>query len=243
MQHEVAIIIPSRIGATRLPNKPLVKIGNLSLIEHVISRIMPIAKNNLYIATDCFEIASAIKSSGAITIMTDESCPSGSDRVFQALKKIPKSDQIKYIINVQGDMPFIDSQLINTIIEKLKCDNNDIITPVARVSMDVAKSPSNVKVVADKFGNAMYFSRSLVPYGAMEFLYHVGIYGFKRDALEKFVNLDHGKCEKLEKLEQLRALEHGMKIGICFADEVPVSVDTPDDLAKARHYYAMLHSK
>ncbi|MDC0864729.1 3-deoxy-manno-octulosonate cytidylyltransferase [Rickettsiaceae bacterium] len=241
MQHDVAIIIPSRIGATRLPKKPLAKIGKLSLIEHVISRIMPIAKNNLYVATDSFEIANVVRSSGAIAIMTDENCPSGSDRVFECFKKVDENNRIKYIINVQGDMPFIDNQLISTIIDRLKNTDSDIVTPVAKVSMDVAKSPSNVKVVADKFHNAMYFSRTPVPYGATEFLYHVGIYGFKRNALEKFVNLDHGHYEKLESLEQLRALEHGMKIGVCFSDEVPISVDTPDDLAKAKRYYEMLN--
>ncbi|MDG1436354.1 MAG: 3-deoxy-manno-octulosonate cytidylyltransferase [Rickettsiaceae bacterium] len=240
MHSDVAIIIPSRIGSTRLPKKALAKIGQFALIEHVVRSVKGIAEENLYVATDSEEIAALVTSSGATPIMTDESCPTGSDRVFQAFQKIPGKEKIKYIINIQGDMPFVGKEVISKIIDDLKRGTVDIVTPVVKVGLDVAKSSSNVKVVAGHDGKAMYFSRSLVPHGASEFLYHVGIYGFKKEALEKFVNLPQGECEKLEKLEQLRALEFGMKIGVCLSDEIPISVDTPEDLKKAQEYHLQL---
>jgi 3-deoxy-manno-octulosonate cytidylyltransferase (CMP-KDO synthetase) len=240
MYSDVALIIPSRIGSTRLPRKALAKIGEFSLIEHVIRGLKEVAGNNLYVATDSEEIAVLAELSGAIAIMTDEDCATGSDRVFQAFQKIPGHDKIKYIINIQGDMPFVKASIVNKIIDGLKNGIGDIVTPVVKVGEDIAMSSSNVKVAMNKLGQAMYFSRSLIPHGASEFLYHVGIYGFSRDALEKFVNLPQGECEKLEKLEQLRALEYGMKIGVCLSDDIPISIDTPDDLEKAKEYYATL---
>ncbi|MDP4708885.1 MAG: 3-deoxy-manno-octulosonate cytidylyltransferase [Rickettsiaceae bacterium] len=240
MHSDVAIIIPSRIGSTRLPRKALAKIGELSLIEHVVRGLKDVAGNNVYVATDSEEIAALAELSGAIAIMTDEDCATGSDRVFQAFQKIPGRDKIKYIINIQGDMPFVKAAIVNKIIDGLKNGIGDIVTPVVKVDEDIALSNSNVKVVTNNLGQAMYFSRSLIPHGASEFLYHVGIYGFSRDALEHFVNLPQGECEKLEKLEQLRALEHGMKIGVCLSDDIPISVDTPGDLEKAKEYYATL---
>ncbi|PCJ26269.1 MAG: 3-deoxy-manno-octulosonate cytidylyltransferase [Rickettsiales bacterium] len=240
MYSDVAVIIPSRLGSTRLARKSLAQIGDKSLISHVVSKLVKLVKNGLYVATDSEEIAQEAEKAGATAIMTDEDCPSGSERVFQAFEKIPNHHKINYIINVQGDMPFVDPNAVNDIIKKLKTTDYDIVTPVVKVTADVAKNPSNVKVVVDLAGRAMYFSRSLVPYDATEFLYHVGIYGFKRDALEKFVNLEQSEYEKIEKLEQLRALEHGMKIGICFSSEIPISVDTQEDLNKAREYYSWI---
>lgn len=240
MHEDVAIIIPSRIGSTRLPRKALVKIGNKSLIEHVIAKLLPAYLDNLYVATDSEEIASIVKSNGATAIMTDENCKSGSDRVLEALYQIPNNDKIKYVINVQGDMPFVDPMLIKNIIDLLKEENSDIITPVVKVSKEIADNSSNVKVVVNNQGHAMYFSRSMIPFCASEFLYHVGIYGFARQALEKFVNLPQSKYENIEKLEQLRALENNMQIGVITANEIPISVDTPEDLEKAREYYASL---
>ncbi len=239
---DVAIIIPSRIGSTRLPQKALLNIGELSLIEHVIHNLKNIAKNNLYIATDSIKISNLANKAGAIAIMTDENCLTGSDRVYQALQKIPENRKIKYVINVQGDMPFIKPSIITKIINGLKNNEGDIMTPVVKINNELAQNDSNVKVVINKSKQAMYFSRSLIPYGGSEFLYHVGIYGFKRHTLEEFVKLPQENCEKSEKLEQLRALEHGIKIGVCFSNEIPISVDTPDDLEKAREYYMSLHN-
>ena len=235
---DVVIIVPSRIGSTRLPKKALAKIGNKTLIEHVVLRIKSEFKGNLYVATDSEEIANLVKKSDAIAIMTDEDCQTGSDRVFQAFKTIPHNDKIKYVINIQGDMPFVDLHVVGQIITMLKTEDYDIVTSGVKVGKDVAQAESNVKIVVDKYGKALYFSRSMIPHGGEEFLHHVGIYGFKIEALEKFIKLERSKYEVCEKLEQLRALENGMKIGVCISSEIPISVDTREDLEKANLYYS-----
>jgi 3-deoxy-manno-octulosonate cytidylyltransferase (CMP-KDO synthetase) len=235
---DVAFIIPSRLGSTRLPKKALADIGGKTMIEHVVSRLTRVSDTNLYVATDSADIAQKVKDAGGIAIMTSESCPTGSDRAFEAFKNIPLNDKIKYIINVQGDMPFVDYKVVEQIVEKLKASDFDIVTPVVEVGLDIASSDSNVKAVADKNGKAMYFSRSLIPHGAKKFLYHVGIYGYKVDALEKFVKLNETQYESVEKLEQLRALENGMSVGVVVSNEIPISVDTFADLEKAREFYA-----
>lgn len=240
---DVVFIIPSRIGSTRLPNKALAAIGDKSMIEHVIARINAGSMDNLYVATDSEKIIEKVKIAGGIAIMTSENCPTGSDRVYEAFQKIPNNDKIKYVINVQGDMPFVDHKVLNQIIDKLKNSDFDIVTPVVMVGSEIANSSANVKVVADINDKALYFSRSLIPYGAKEFLYHVGIYGYRTEALEKFVKLKESQYETVEKLEQLRALENGMRIGIVLSDEIPISVDTYEDLEKAREYYAKLTDK
>ena len=240
---DVAFIIPSRIGSTRLPNKALAAIGGKSMIEHVIARINAGSVNNLYVATDSEKIVEKVKTTGGIAIMTSEDCLTGSDRVYEAFKKIPNNDKIKYIINVQGDMPFVDYRVLKQIIDKLKNSDFDIVTPVVMVGSDIASKSSNVKVVVDINDKALYFSRSVIPHGAEEFLYHVGIYGYRAEALEKFVKLKETQYESVEKLEQLRALENGMRIGIVLSNEIPISVDTYEDLERAREYYAKLTDK
>ena len=237
MHDDVAFIIPSRLGSTRLPKKALARIGGKSMIEHVVSGLKSIAGNNLYVATDSAEIASCVEKAGGIAIMTDEACPSGSDRTFEAFKKLPNHDKIQYIVNIQGDMPFVRAKVISDVVTMLKTDKYEIVTPAVKVGKDIAGSDSNVKIVVDSNNRAMYFSRSIIPHGADEFLYHVGIYGYKKEALEKFINMEPSLYEQIEKLEQLRALEAGMSIGVCLSQEIPISVDTEEDLAKAKDYY------
>jgi 3-deoxy-manno-octulosonate cytidylyltransferase (CMP-KDO synthetase) len=236
MYSDAVVIIPARIASTRLENKPLQMIGNKTMIEHVVSRVSRIEVAGVFVATDSEEIVSLVTSKGFSAIMTDKNCLTGTDRVYEAFKKLPHSTAIKYVINVQGDMPFIDEAIIPKIIEGLKTGRFDIMTSVLKVGKDIAGSPSNVKVVIDKNNKALYFSRSLVPSGASEFLYHVGIYGFKAPLLEKFVLLEQSENEKSENLEQLRALDNGMTIGVCYSNEIPISVDTKEDLAKARGF-------
>lgn len=238
MYSDVVVIIPARIGSTRLPKKPLVMIGDCTMIEHVITRVKETNIAGIFVATDSEEIYSLVTKRGCSAIMTSTDCPRGSDRVFEAFKSLPNCDKIKYIVNVQGDMPFIDGSVILDIIKGLKDGQFDIMTSVVKVGMDVAASESNVKVVVDNNNKALYFSRSVIPHGAEEFLYHVGIYGFKTPILEKFVSLEQSRGEKIEQLEQLRALDNGMSIGVCYSNEVPISVDTQEDLAKAREYFA-----
>ncbi|MCP5369545.1 MAG: 3-deoxy-manno-octulosonate cytidylyltransferase [Rickettsiaceae bacterium] len=237
---DFVIIIPSRIGSTRLPRKPLVKIGDKLLIEHIILNLKDDFVDNLYIATDSHEIASLVESLGVNYIMTGE-CNTGTDRVYQAFQKLGK--KVKYIINLQGDMPFVTPQLIKNIVERLEKGDCDIATAIIKTDKQTIESESNVSVVIDKNDIAMYFSRCPIPYNSKEFHYHMGVYGFCADALTKFVNLPQTKYELSEKLEQLRALENGMKIGVCIANEAPISVDTEEDLAKAIQYYNKQLSK
>jgi len=210
MYSDVAVIIPARIGSTRLPRKPLQMIGDMTMIEHVVSRVKQTNIANVFVATDSEEIKDHLAQKGHVAIMTRSDCPKGSDRVYEAFKTLSIAEEIKYIVNVQGDMPFIDGTVILDIIKGLKEANFDIMTSVVKVGMDVALLESNVKVVTDNNNQALYFSRSMIPHGAQEFLYHVGVYGFKAEALEKFVSLPESKNEQLESLEQLRALDNGM---------------------------------
>lgn len=236
-QEEVAIIIPARIGSTRLPRKLLKKIGKKTIIEHVVSRVANANIGTVYVATDSEEIADIVDQTGNVAIMTDENCRTGSDRVYQALTKINQHSEYKFIINVQGDMPFIDANIILRLVDRLKQGNSDIITPYVRIGREAALLPENVKIVKDKNNRAMYFSRCPVPYDAEEYLYHVGIYGFTADALNKFIELPKGEYEQCESLEQLRALENGMIIGLVESDQIPISIDTENDLVKAREYF------
>ncbi len=234
---DVAVIIPSRIGSTRLPKKPLAKIGDKIMIEHVVNNLAQLNFPHLFVATDDKEIQNILEQKNINVIMTKPECESGTDRVHEALQSLPNTREINYVVNVQGDMPFINGTVILDLIERLKNSDFDIMTPAVKVGFDIINSESNVKIAIDPNNKALYFSRSLIPHGAKEFLYHVGIYAFKKAALEKFVTLEQTANEKLEKLEQLRALDNGMKIGVCFCDDIPISVDTTEDLEKARKWY------
>lgn len=242
MHSDVVIIIPSRIGSERLAQKPLATIGNIAMIEHVVNQIQKTGLENVYVATDSSLIADTVSAFGAKYIMTKAECASGTDRVYEAFRTL-SDDNIRYVINVQGDMPFVDPKAILEVIKYLKSSEYGIITPVTKVALDAAEGSSNVKVVVarasedSKLDKALYFSRSLIPYGADEFLYHVGIYGFSKNTLAKFVNLPHSNLEKTEKLEQLRALENNIDIGVCYVDNIPISVDTIEDLNKAIDFY------
>jgi 3-deoxy-manno-octulosonate cytidylyltransferase (CMP-KDO synthetase) len=233
---DVAVIIPSRLGSTRVLQKPLAKIGDLTMIEHVLHSVGKTNLKHIYVATDSDSIAEKISAGGYKFIMTNSNCPTGTDRVYEALQNLA-DDGIKYAVNVQGDMPFVDAAIILDLIERLKNSEHDIITPVSTVGADVANSESNVKVVKDTNNKALYFSRNLIPFGASEYLYHIGVYGFKRSSLEKFVKLPKSPLEIAENLEQLRALENGMSIGLTFTASIPISVDTKEDLAKAIEFY------
>jgi 3-deoxy-manno-octulosonate cytidylyltransferase (CMP-KDO synthetase) len=237
---DVAVIIPARKGSTRLPAKPLKIIGNKTMIEHVVGSIYGAGFENVYVATDTDEIADKVLAAGIKVIMTPEDCPTGTDRVHLAFNSLKNCYDIKYVVNVQGDMPFMKSKIVVDIIDTMKKSDYDIVTAAVKIGKEIAVNESNVKVVVDKHMRAMYFSRYPVPHGAEEFLYHVGVYGFKAESLTRFVELPQTSYELAEKLEQLRAMQHGMSIGICYSDEIPISVDTEEDLAKARSYYETL---
>ncbi len=236
MHSDVLIIIPARLASTRLPEKPLKLIGKLPMIQHVYARGVATGIKHIYVTTDSEMIQDVIEHIGGKVIITEAEIPSGTDRVYAAYCKLDIPG-IKYVINLQGDMPFIDPQNILTLIEGMKKSEAEITTLAASINKEDAIYESNVKVVTNKAGSALYFSRSLIPNGASKFLYHIGAYGFTVAALEKFVKLPHSYLEKNEKLEQLRALENGMDIQVCEVSSVPISVDTDEDLQKAITYY------
>lgn len=235
MSSDTAIIIPARLESNRLENKPLQKIGDLTMIEHVYRNVSKLKSVDVYVATDSEEVADLITKTGGNAIMTKEAS-SGTDRVHMALKQI-KNNKIEYVINVQGDMPFIEAETVKKVISTLRKSDCGIVTPVVEVGVGIAKKNSNVKVVIDKNNHALYFSRSIIPSGAESFYYHVGIYGFKVDALKKMVKLPRSSLEKAESLEQLRALENGIKIETCLVNNIPISVDTVEDLEHAMSYW------
>ncbi|MGI4776048.1 MAG: 3-deoxy-manno-octulosonate cytidylyltransferase [Janthinobacterium lividum] len=236
MYEDVAIIIPSRLGSQRLYQKPLQLIGHQTMIEWMIERVKKTGIENIFVATDSKLIAQKVEDCGVQYITTPESCDSGTDRVYEAYKTLDR-DKFKYIINVQGDMPFINPTTILEVTKSLKNSPYGIITPVAKVDRDIAKSETNVKVVIDKVNRAIYFSRSIIPSEAKEFWYHVGVYGFRQDVLKEFVTLPQSSLELSERLEQLRAIENGINIGVCYVEDIPISIDTQDDLNKALNFY------
>jgi 3-deoxy-manno-octulosonate cytidylyltransferase (CMP-KDO synthetase) len=242
MYQDVAIIIPARLGSTRLKEKAIQLIGDMTMIEHTYRKALLLGIEHLYVATDAKQIADVIEGIGGHVIMTDESCPSGSDRIYEALGQIKSKEQIKYVINLQGDLPLIDHAIIIDIIAKLKNTDADIVTAVSEISEDKAAMPSNVKVVVSDKDKALYFSRSMIPYNAKEYWYHIGIYGYSLDALERFVKLKPSRLENIEKLEQLRALENNMDIYVCYSDDIPISVDTQEDLDEVRKIFASTKS-
>lgn len=231
-----AIMIPARLKAQRLPNKPLALIHGKPMILWVYEQAIKADMADVYVATCSEEIVSIIENAGGTAILTDPDLPSGTDRIYAALKTLEKSYDT--VVNLQGDLPFIDPDLILKVVDTLQfgadigtlcatiCDKDDILNP------SVVKSV--LSLMQNDYANALYFSRSAVPYNAAQYYHHIGIYAFKMAALEKFVALSPSQLEQVEKLEQLRALENGMIIHAAIVDHVPLSIDTPQDLEKAR---------
>lgn len=234
------IVIPARLGATRLPRKPLADIAGEPMIVHVWRRAMAAEAGEVLVATDAPEIADAIKAVGGRAVMTRADHQSGSDRVFEAVQTVDASGAARFIVNVQGDQPLLDPSLIHDCLAPLADPAVDIGTLAVAIAepADVIE-PSVVKVVgtpsaADGTMRALYFTRSPAPYGPGPFFHHIGIYAYRRDALARFVALPPSPLETREKLEQLRALEAGMRIDVKRVDAMPMSVDTPADLEKVR---------
>ncbi len=238
MTKKTAIFIPARMESTRLPGKPLANINGRAMILHVMDRAKESGIKDVYIACAEQEIADEVKIAGGIAILTDPAHPSGTDRIYEALKKTGK--QYDYIVNVQGDLPSLNPQIINTALEVMKkFKDADIVTLAAVISDEEEKNnPNVVKAVVsprkDKIGKALYFTRATAPHGEGELLHHIGLYVYRKAALDKFVKLSPSPLEKREKLEQLRALENGMNIYVVTVDTVPLGVDTQQDLEKAR---------
>lgn len=230
------ILIPARMASTRLPDKPMADIGGKPMIVHVWERAVRSGIGEVVVACDNPLIQNAIEKAGGKAVLTNPDLPSGSDRIWAALKELNSNYDV--VVNVQGDMPTIDPSIIKQAVSLLENDTVDIAT-LASVIRDEKEihDPAVVKVAIAASGKALYFSRAPIPHGEGEYFHHIGIYAYQRSALEKFVSLLPSPLEKREKLEQLRALEAGMRIDVAVIDTVPLGVDTPETLKKARKWY------
>lgn len=234
------VIIPARLAATRLPNKPLADINGEPMIVHVWRRAVKAGIGPVVVAAAEAVIADAITHAGGTAVLTDPDHPSGSDRVWEALEKVDPERQFGAVVNVQGDLPTIDPHIVRAVFEPLENDEVDIATLVAEITNEDERiNPNVVKAVVgfgpqSRVGRALYFTRCTAPYGDGPLYHHIGLYAYTRSALQRFVSLPQGILEKREKLEQLRALENGMRIDCALVDTVPLGVDTSADLDRAR---------
>lgn len=227
------------MAATRLPGKPLLDIAGLPMVVQVLRRAQAAEIGRVAVATDAPEIAAAVTAHGGEVVMTRADHPSGSDRVFEALQTLDPDRKIETVINLQGDFPTIRPEQIGAVLGPLADPTVDIATLAAEIhTEEEATNPNVVKVIgsplaADRL-RALYFTRATAPWGDGPRYHHIGLYGYRRAALERFVALPPSPLELREKLEQLRALEAGMRIDVGIVDTVPRGVDTPADLETAR---------
>jgi 3-deoxy-D-manno-octulosonate cytidylyltransferase len=237
------VLIPARLAATRLPNKPLAEIAGEPMIVHVWRRAVEAGIGPVAVATDSPDIAEAVARAGGRAVMTRTDHVSGSDRIFEAVEKLDPEGRHDVVVNVQGDLPTIDPAAIAASIVPLSDPAVDIATLVAVIARDEEKTnPNVVKMVGSPISSgrlrALYFTRATAPYGDGPLYHHIGLYAYRRKALQRFVGLAPSPLEMREKLEQLRALEAGMRIDAVVVDDVPLGVDTPHDLDRAREIIA-----
>ena len=234
------VVIPARLASTRLPNKPLADIAGQTMIERVWRQAVKAALGPVLVAAAEQDIVDVIARAGGNAVLTDPDLPSGSDRVFAAVEGVDPEAAYDVVVNLQGDLPSLDPAVIRTVANVLAATDTDIATLAAEIDDPADRdNPSVVKPVVawgpdGRRGRALYFTRAPAPSGAGPLFHHIGIYAFRRAALARFVALPPSPLEQREKLEQLRALEAGMSVGIARVDAVPLSVDTPADLEKAR---------
>ncbi len=233
------VVIPARLSATRLPGKPLADICGEAMIVHVWRRAMEAEIGPVLVACDDSTIADAIRAAGGTAVMTRADHPSGSDRIHEAVSLADPGGRHGIVVNVQGDLPTIEPQAIRACFAPLADADVDIATIAAEIVREEERSePSVVKVVgtpvADDRLRALYFTRATAPFGPGPLYHHIGLYAYRRAALARFVSLPPGTLEQRERLEQLRALEAGMRIDVAIVRTVPLGVDTPADLERAR---------
>ena len=234
------VIIPARMASSRLPGKPLADIGGTPMVVHVLRRAEAAAVGPVVVATAEAEIAEAVGAAGGRAVATRADHASGSDRVFEALGAFDPEGAFDTVINLQGDLPAIEPAAIRAVLGPLSDRAVDIATLAAPiVEPDECDDADVVKAVlalvpGATIGRALYFSRAAVPAGEGPLYHHIGVYGFRRSALAEYVALAPSALERREKLEQLRALEAGMRIDAALVDTVPLGVDTPADLARIR---------
>jgi 3-deoxy-manno-octulosonate cytidylyltransferase (CMP-KDO synthetase) len=235
------IVIPARMSASRLPGKPMVDIGGEPMIAHVWRRAVEAEAGRVVVATDADEVVGAIEALGGEALLTRPDHASGSDRVFEAVTRVDPEAEL--VVNLQGDLPTLEPRLIRACVAPLGAAGVDIATLAAEiVEPDECTNPNVVKVDGTPLGEnrlrALYFTRATAPYGEGPLYHHIGIYAYRREALQRFVALPPSPLETREKLEQLRALEAGMRIDVAIVDTVPLGVDTPADLDRARRLLA-----
>ena len=233
------VLIPARMAATRLPGKPLLDIAGLPMIVHVLRRAEAANIGRVAVATDTPEIAAAVKAHGGEAVMTNPDHPSGSDRIYEAMTILDPFGKAEIVVNLQGDFPTISPDNIRAVLPPLADPDVDIATLAAEIhTEEESTNPNVVKAVGSPVGarrlRALYFTRATAPWGDGPRYHHIGLYAYRRAALEKFVRLKPSPLERQEKLEQLRALEAGMRIDVTIVDTVPRGVDTPADLETTR---------
>ena len=233
------IIIPSRLSATRLPNKPLLKIGNLSIIQHVYKRAIESKVGKVYVATGDKEIANEISKIKGKFILTKKKHKTGTDRIFEAYKKISKKFNCEYIINLQGDEPFINPKDIVNLNNNIISKNSDIgtlgnkITKVDFIDKSIVKVITNNNIEKKKISRAKKFLRKC-EHTKKNAFGHIGIYQFRTSILKKFVNLRQSKNEIKHRLEQLRAIENGINIDVVYSKNKSFGIDTVEDYVEIK---------
>lgn len=234
------VLIPARMASTRLLGKPLADIAGVPMIVRVWRQAIAAKIGPVVVAAAEREIAAAIEAVGGRAVLTPPELPSGSDRIFAALEHVDRAGDHDVVVNLQGDLPDLDPAYIKKVVEPLSDPAVDIATLAVEIDNEAERSDPNVVKPAvawssdGRSGRALYFSRATIPSGTGAVFHHLGIYAYRRAALTRFVALPPSPLEKREKLEQLRALEAGMHVAVVRVDSVPLSVDTADDLAKAR---------
>ena len=218
-------------------------INGKPMINHVVDRVLEAGIGEPIVATDTLEILEAVQAQGHAAVMTRDDHETGSDRIWEAVCEVDPSGEAEFIINVQGDLPTVEPETIRQSILPMQDEDVDIATLACEIAIDEEKTnPNVVKVVgtpvAENRLRALYFTRSTAPYGDGPLYHHIGLYAYRREALERFVSLPSAPLERREKLEQLRALENGMRIDIQLVQSVPLGVDTPEDLDRARRILA-----
>ena len=239
MADDVLILIPARMASTRLPGKPLADIAGLPMIVQVLRRAEEARLGPVVVACDDQAIATAVEKAGGRALMTRFDHPSGSDRIFEALGVVDPDSKVRIVVNVQGDLPTVAPADIAAALKPLDDPAVDIATLAAEIRNPQERTnPNVVKVVGSPIApgrlRALYFTRATAPSGDGPLYHHIGLYAYRRAALERFVKLPPSPLELRERLEQLRALEAGMRIDVAIVDTVPLGVDTPEDLATAR---------
>ncbi len=228
----------------RLPGKPLADIAGVPMIVRVWRQAMKAGVGPVVVAAGDAEIVEAVIAAGGEAVLTDPAIPSGSDRIYAAVEQLDPARKHDIVVNLQGDLPAVVPETLRIVVEALISSGADIATPVAPITDPSDLTNPNVVKPAiawnknGRTGRALYFSRNVIPSGEGEVFHHIGIYAYRREALARFVALPPSQLEVRERLEQLRAMEAGMSIAVARVDDIPITIDTPEDLEKARRLLA-----